>query len=117
VNGRDIVAAAAGVLLVAGLWITSGFALCGLSGCGGGFGRSYAPGWVLGLLAATGLAAAGWPAAAARRSRSARLLAVAAAVLVVVPVAGGLVIGAGLDGYPVAVPQETRDRDRDRNDG
>lgn len=98
------------------MWLAARFELCGLSGCGGGgFGRSYSPRAVLVLLLLSGLAAAaghvlGRPAQARGR------LVTAAVLLVVVPVLGGVVIGAGPDGYPRSVSPETRERELERQE-
>jgi hypothetical protein len=70
---------------------------------------------VLWLLLLSGLAAAaghllGRPRGAPRR------LAAAALLMVVVPVLGGLVIGARPDGYPRSVSPETRERELERQE-
>lgn len=108
----DTVAAAVLGLAVAALWAAAAFELCGFSGCGGGgFGRTYSPESVLSLLLLSGIAAS---AVARRRACSRPTLAVAGMLVVLVPFAGGLVIGAGLDGYPRSVSVETRERELDR---
>jgi hypothetical protein len=115
VTPGTVAAAVLGLAVAALLWAAAAFELCGLSGCGGGgFGRTYSPKSVLSLLLLSGIAAAAGPAVAGRRARSRPALAVAGMLLVLVPSAGGLVIGAGLDGYPRSVSEETRERELDR---
>lgn len=64
---------------------------------------------------ALGLAAAAGPAlVVVRRRGSRRALAVAAAFLVLAPVAGWLLIGARHYGYPRSVAEETLERDLER---
>lgn len=107
-TGLLVAGTVAGLVLSALSWGAAGFMLCGLSGCGGGgFGRSYAPREVQVLLLASGVVAAFVPAVTACVTRSRTTLAVAGALLVAVPVIGGLVIGARPDGYPRSVPTET----------
>ena len=101
-----------GLIAAVVLWGLAGWELCGMSGCGGGgFGRNYGPRSVQLWLALSGVFAAARPAVIARRSGSRRLLCLAAVLLLLVPVMGGMVIGARLDGYPHSVPNETLERE------
>ena len=105
--------AVAGLVVAALLWVVADFLLCGVSGCsGGGFGRSYAPRAVQATLLLSGIAAAAAPAAAGRSGGSRRLLGVAVILFVAVAVVGGIVIGAGVDGYPRSVPRATIEQER-----
>jgi hypothetical protein len=98
------------------LWLAARFELCGLSGCGGGgFGRSYSPRAVLVLLLLSGLAAAAGHVLG-RPPRAPQRLAAAALLMVVVPVLGGVLIGARPDGYPRSVSPETRERELERQE-
>lgn len=114
-TGRSVAGPVFGVAAVGVLWLAARFQLCGLSGCGGGgFGRTYSPRAVLVLLLLSGLAAAGGHLSVGRRPHSGPALAVAGALLVLVPVIGGIVIGARPDGYPRSVSSETLERELER---
>ena len=115
VVGTVVVVVLSALCLVAalGLALVAAFAMCGISGCGGGgFGRSTDPPMTLGFIAASGVALAlpiGVYAAWRRRGRLA-LAVVPAALLGALLV--GLVIGADWNGCPRNISAATCQEER-----
>ena len=85
------------------LWVVAGLSLCGISGCsGGGYGVNYDPTSVQLALIASGVAGAVAPAVIFFISKYKWWwLVIAIVTFFAVPLIGALLIGAGLDGYPI----------------
>ena len=84
-------------------WLGAAFSLCGISGCsGGGFGVSYSPSSVQHSLIVSGLVSAIAPFIIFFISKFKWWwIVITILTIVLVPIAGALYIGAGLDGYPI----------------
>ncbi len=90
-----------GVFLSLVAWVLASWSLCGISGCdGGGFGVSYDPLSVQLFLILSGLVAAATPITLYFVTKARSWIVVAVVLAIGITFVGGLIIGAGLDGYP-----------------
>ncbi|MNQ98234.1 hypothetical protein D3C85_1139160 [compost metagenome] len=97
------------ILIIPGLffaymyWFNAGMSLCGISGCsGGGFGVSYDPQATQDALINSGIVAAIGPLIVFFISKfKGQWIIITFLTLVLVPIIGGMYIGAGFDGYPI----------------
>jgi|EndMetStandDraft_4_1072995.scaffolds.fasta_scaffold343737_3 hypothetical protein len=95
-----------GVLGALAYWVGASISLCGISGCsGGGFGVSYDPEGTLYALVVSGIIASLPGFIASIHLKSWRWLIAAFVLLVGMPIAGSLVVGVDLSGYPTRYPR------------